>query len=414
MSSPPPVTTGAAANQAPMLQSVQGLVSYSDTLADFLDQWNSVLLDVASIAATFATLFPGPESDPKTAPAAEPAPNPAPEPESDPAPSPGPTPAPAPAPEEPKPAPDPERERKDGDPSAAELGRMCEQMAAREVRRYVTARLRDREWLRLAGPAALRRAPDPAALVLRAVGRYYICAESKDSEAACLLLLELYVRAGCPRRRDKGQREAELREEAREAALTWRSRLLRVSGRLRDAGAREARGLTLFMAAFGVPDEFPAQELYDLLCAGDSFPLACTRVLRHSKLFVKKMRDVVVEMINKDMYVQAIDIILAFEFQNAFPLAQILTHIMEKVEHGRKEESDELALNKHDEEELALLRSISKCLEDHKQCPSELSSFSISERIALLEERVRKLKQASTGTKRKRTTEEDTVELTMV
>jgi len=45
-------------------------------------------------------------------------------------------------------------------------------------------------------------------------------------------------------------------------------------------------------------------------------------------------------MINKDMYLQAIHCILAFEFQNAFRLGSILTHIMEKLEHDRKDENE--------------------------------------------------------------------------
>uniref|UniRef100_A0A0A9FSZ4 FRIGIDA-like protein n=1 Tax=Arundo donax TaxID=35708 RepID=A0A0A9FSZ4_ARUDO len=161
------------------------------------------------------------------------------------------------------------------------------------------------------------------------------------------------------------------------------------------------------MAAFGVPVEFPAQELYELLDAADG--LACTQVLRCSKLFVKKMRDVVVEMINKDMYLHAIRIILAFELHNAFPLASTLTIIMEKVEYGRKEGGEGQASKERDEEELALLRAISKCVEDHKLCPSEFSSFSIAKRIVLLEERVVKPKQDLAGIKRKRTAEEDCV-----
>ncbi|CAN6308467.1 unnamed protein product [Urochloa humidicola] len=471
---PPPASTAAASSRAAMLQSVHSLASYSDTLAEFLDQWNSVILDVASIAATFSVLFPGPESHPKPLPAAEPQPNPAPEPEREPSPAPEPPervppepdlapepqgpqpnavpeqeqerepspnlaaepqgpepnaapeqerepspspeperqPSPAPEPESepspkpepvPKPAPNPRRERRDGDPSAAELELRCKQMNFRELRRFVTAHVRDREWLRQVGPAALRRAEDPASLVLRAVGRYYICAQSGDAEAACMLLLELYVRAGCPRSRGRGrsEAEAELRHEAREAALTWRSRLLRLSGRVGDAGARGARGLAFFMAAFGVPVEFPAQELYELLVAADVS--ACAKVLKCSKHFLKKMRDVVVEMINKDMHLQAIHIILAFELQNAFPVESTLTHIMEKLQHDRKDDSEGLA-SERDEEELTLLRSILKCMEDHKLCPSEFPSF--AERIALLEEHVEKPKQAFAGTKRKRTTED--------
>ncbi|OEL19435.1 hypothetical protein BAE44_0019546 [Dichanthelium oligosanthes] len=425
----PPPASAAAAARAAMLQSVHSLASYSDTLADFLDQWNSVILDVASIAATFAVLIPGPESDTKPLLAAaepQPQPDPAPEPEREPSPAPEPErepephiapepkpnnavpelperePAPGPSPSPvPKPAPNPVRER---NALAAELELRCKQMNCRELRRFVTAHVRDREWLRQVGPDALRRAEDPDSLVLRAVGRYYICAESGDAEAACMLLLELYVRAGCPRRRGQGHGEAELRQEAREAALTWRSRLLRVSGRVGDAGARGARGLAFFMAAFGVPVEFPPQELYDLLVAADVS--ACTKVLKCSRHFVKKMRDVIIEMLNKDMYLQAIHSILAFEFQNAFPLGSTLTHIMEKLEHDRKADREGQALER-DETELTLLRSISRCMEDHKLCPSEFPSF--AERIVLLEEHVGKPKQAFTGVKRKRT-KEDRVE----
>jgi len=124
------------------------------------------------------------------------------------------------------------------------------------------------------------------------VGRYYIRAESPDVEAACTLLLKLYVRAGCPRLWGQGREGAELLlwQEAREAALTGRSRLLRVSdGRVGDAaGAAGARGLALFMAAFGVSVEFPAQELYDLVDAADVS--VCVEVLKASKLFVRKMQ----------------------------------------------------------------------------------------------------------------------------
>jgi len=221
------------------------------------------------------------------------------------------------------------------------------------------------------------------------VGRYYIRAESPDVEAACTLILELYVRAGCPRLRGQGREGAQLllRQEAREAALTGRSRLLHVSGAgVGDAaGAAGARGLSLFMAAFGVPVEFLTQELCDLVDAADVS--VCVEVLKASKLFVRKMRgekneiyfpllplnpdniqafqifhvpiqisdpfsapncnslffslaDVVIEMINKAMYLQAMRIILAFEFQEAFPLAPTLALIIEKLEHDTKDESE--------------------------------------------------------------------------
>lgn len=45
-------------------------------------------------------------------------------------------------------------------------------------------------------------------------------------------------------------------------------------------------------------------------------------------------------MINKAMYLQAMRIILVFEFQEAFPLAPTLALIIEKLEHDTKDENE--------------------------------------------------------------------------
>ncbi|XP_051177002.1 protein FRIGIDA [Lolium perenne] len=457
MAPPPPLppAAGDAADESlpAVARSVEELASFSDRLTDFLGQWHDILVHANSIAAALPPLAdpdqdrkPSPstagvaeprgqsssvlvealaavtdraaESNPNPDPATQlkpdgvpvdaaaaaaasfPVPDPAPEPEPEPVLSavvePNPVPEPDPAPK-PKAKPAAERERRAGEPSEAALGAICEQMGSRSLRRFATAHLRDRSWLRRVGPAALRRAPDPAALVLRAVSRYYICAESESAEAACVLLLELYVRAGCPsrRRRPEPEGEAELRAEARVAALSWRSRIVREKGRVADASARDGRGLILLMAAFGVPPEFPGQELYDLLLAGGC--LACADVLKCSQLFVKKLRDVVVHMVNKGSYCEAIGVILSFELQDAFPLGDVLSYILDKVEDDRKfEGQSNLAGSKeYDEEELVLWRSISKCVEEHSPCSSEISCFGIAERIKVLEERVGKQSQPS-------------------
>lgn len=135
-------------------------------------------------------------------------------------------------------------------------------------------------------------------------------------------------------------------------------------------------------------------------------------------------------MINKAMYLQAMRIILVFEFQEAFPLAPTLALIIEKLEHDTKDENEGQASvcfssflpcttfvkkadlhwcmvlhQERDEDDLALLSSISKCMEDHKLSPSEFTTFAA--KIALLEERVGKARRqaCSTGAKRKRAEE---------
>ncbi|KAM3280322.1 hypothetical protein ACQJBY_047228 [Aegilops geniculata] len=324
----------------------------------------------AAAAAGFPVAYPVPEPEPKPVLPAEVAPKPA-----------------------PKPAPG--RERRASEQEAEMLGGICEQMGSRSLRGFVTTHLRDRAWLRRVGPAALRRAPDPAVLVIRAVSRSYICAESENAETACVLLLELYVRAGCPRR-PEGEGEAEVRAEARVSALSWRSRIVRDKGRVADATARDARGLILLMAAFGVPLEFPLQELYQLMLAGGC--LTCVDVLRCSQPFMKKLRDVVADMLNRGSYREAIGVILAFDLQEAFPLDGVLSYIVDKVVRNRKEQESEVECDlagskKRDEEELLLWRSISKYVEERTACFSEMSCPSLAERIKVLEERVGKPNQ---------------------
>ncbi|KAE8775222.1 protein FRIGIDA [Hordeum vulgare] len=466
---PPPAVspTSAAAPDASLpaiASTVEGLASFSDVLADFLHQWNALLLDADSIAAALPPLadpeadtnpepMPSPvgdragllgqlnpvlaaaaaspladrvadESNPRSPdPVAErrelspvPAPeedplhqryesNPRPDPvvehrEHSPVPAPPaarfPVAVPVPEPEpepvlpvglepvrapNPIPKPAPGRERRAGEPSAEMLGTICEQMGSRSLRGFVARHLRDRAWLRRVGPGALRLAPDPAVLVLRAVSRCYICAESENAETACVLLLELYLRAGCPRRPEA---EAELRAEARVAALSWRSRIVRDKGQVADASPRDARGLILLMAGFGVPPEFPLQEFYELLLAGGC--LTCVEVLRCSQLFMKKLRDVVAHMLNRGIYREAIGVILAFDLQEAFPITGVLTFIVDKVVCNRKEQESEaecdlVGSKERDEEELLLWRSISKYVEERTPCFSEMSCPSFVERI---------------------------------
>jgi hypothetical protein len=48
------------------------------------------------------------------------------------------------------------------------------------------------------------------------------------------------------------------------------------------------------------------------------------------------LADVVVHMVNKGSYCEAIGVILSFELQDAFPLAYVLAYILDKVEDDRK------------------------------------------------------------------------------
>uniref|UniRef100_A0A0E0D9M2 FRIGIDA-like protein n=1 Tax=Oryza meridionalis TaxID=40149 RepID=A0A0E0D9M2_9ORYZ len=265
---PPPPDAAAAASPTPMLLALTGLSTFSDRLVEFFNHWNSFIRYATAISDDLPPL-PTADQPPNLADVAEPEsttpPNPVAVAVAEPAP------APVPQPEEP-------RLNRGGDPSAEHMGRICERMGSGELLRFVISRIGDLSWLLRAVPPALRRAPNPAELVLRAISRYYIRPGGRHTEAACELLLLSYVRAGCPLRPGQEAGDDHLRAEAREAALSWRSRLVRSKGRVAAAAANDARGLLLLMAAFGVPVEFPSQEIFELLHAAGG--LACAEDLK--------------------------------------------------------------------------------------------------------------------------------------
>uniref|UniRef100_J3LUT5 FRIGIDA-like protein n=1 Tax=Oryza brachyantha TaxID=4533 RepID=J3LUT5_ORYBR len=322
MAPPPPNANAAAApsvSVSPLMLAVTGFSTFSDRLLEFFNQWDSFIRHATAISdelCALSTPAPVPVVEPEPSPESAPVPNPVPA--AEPVPAPGPS-----QPGEPKP------NGGGDDPSAEHMGRICERMGSGSLLRFVISRLGDLPWLLRTVPAALPRAPNPAELVLRAIGRFYIRARSKNTEAACELLLLSYVRAGCPLRPGREVADDELRAEAREAALSWRSRLVRSKGRVADAAANDARGLILLMAAFGVPVEFPSQEIYELLHAGGG--LACAEVLKCSKLFVDKLRDVVADMLDKGIYHQTVATIVAFELQDAFPLSTLATCVIDRI-----------------------------------------------------------------------------------
>ncbi|KAG8044230.1 hypothetical protein GUJ93_ZPchr0226g7141 [Zizania palustris] len=186
-------------------------------------------------------------------------------------------------------------------------------------------------------PGRAAACPDPAELVFRAIHRYYIRyirAKSTHAEAACDLLLESYVSAGCPLRSGQEVGNDELRAEAREEVLSWRTLLVRRAGRVAHAAAKDARGLLLLMAAFGVPVEFPAQEIYELLHSSGCLALA------------------------KDAFPDAV-------------LANCITGV-ESVGCRKDQDNEDQykfkGSRKNDEQKLDHLISIPEYVDDHKQC----------------------------------------------
>ncbi|KAJ0974637.1 hypothetical protein J5N97_016602 [Dioscorea zingiberensis] len=303
-------------------------------------------------------------------------------------------------------APDPQKEDK---PAAAveedrrsELEIICDGMGSKALRRYVASRLSDVDRLREEVPAALRRAPDVPKLVLGCMGRFYLQgskAYSRESEMvssrrSCVLILEFYLLSCCAAIKD------DVFEEAKVGALAWKARIVSEGG-ISSASEMDTLGLSLFLASFGFPMEFGTRDFYALLQRCNLKLKA--DLLRRSTILIDKMPEILEDMLSNKMDVEAVDLACYFGFVKEFPPLPLLSSLLDRTLQAAKEERRgqcSLKLLKElNEKELAVLKAIVKCLEDHKLDQSKLSRFDIYKKIAQLEKDIsnvdRKLKERS-------------------
>ncbi|URD92121.1 FRIGIDA-like [Musa troglodytarum] len=193
---------------------------------------------------------------------------------------------------------------------AAELLSICESTGSRALRKFVVSNLSDLEWLRGEVPAALRRAPSPAKLVLDAMGRFYLQGRKAYDRPmddpmvvfrrACILILEFYVLSGC----SSVDPEESVKKDAQVAALSWRTRLVNEGG-VQVSSAVDALGLVLFLSSFGIPEEFGCTDMYNLLRLSNLKKKA--DVFRKSSILCEKMPGKIELFANKSLSKLPID-----------------------------------------------------------------------------------------------------------
>ncbi|XP_043725435.1 protein FRIGIDA-like isoform X2 [Telopea speciosissima] len=279
--------------------------------------------------------------------------------------------------------------------SRSELEWLCETMGSRGLRKYMASHLSDTAKLREEAPVALKRAPNPAKLVLDCIGRFYLQgskAYTKDSpmvptRQASVLMLEFFLLADC----FENGIDPLVKEEAEVAAVAWRKRLISEGG-VSKAHSMDARGLLLFISCYGIPSVFGYQDLSDLIRL--SSPREIADALRRSCFLLERVLDIIQGMEKNRMHIEAIDVACTFWVEEEkFPqkiLASFLRESKEIWKRMRREAQGSPApLKEANERQLAALKSLIKCLEDHKMDPTKiLSGWHISDKITNLEKEI--------------------------
>ncbi|KAF6163762.1 hypothetical protein GIB67_018243 [Kingdonia uniflora] len=270
---------------------------------------------------------------------------------------------------------------------------LCETMGSRGLRKHIVSNL-DVSKLRQQLPDAIKRSPNPRKLVFDCIGGFYLQGKKAylnkaspmvTNRKAVLLIMECFLLSGCNTNSSTSSTEDDISETATKIAVAWRKRLISEGG-IAAADTEDAQGLLLFIACFGIPSEFANRDILDLFRLSN----AADDALRSSPILLQKFPDIIQEMVKSRMYLLAVVATCTFGLQDKFPPRVNLKLLLSESGGDWKRKKHELqgspvALREAHKKQLATLKSVVKCLEDHKIDQVKLADFSLSDKISKLE-----------------------------
>nr|XP_016449418.1 PREDICTED: FRIGIDA-like protein 3 [Nicotiana tabacum] len=283
----------------------------------------------------------------------------------------------------------------------SELESLCEMMDGRGLRRYMVMHLLDIKGLLEQVPKALRLSSNPARLVLECVGKFYTQkgkafvkgSQMVQSRKASVLVLQCFLLMGI-----SDEIEIGVKQEAEQAALAWRKRLIAEAGILK-AEEIDARGLLMLVGCFGIPGRFKNEDIRDLIWVifhgqGRIRKILFSGSLRRSNVLVAKIPDIIEGMAMQKMEVDAAHIAYTFGIEDRVSPQRFLTSFLLESEESLKKMVEQsqgslAAVDQAKRKHLFDLRSVIKCLGHHDIDPSELlPRWQINEKIMSLEKEI--------------------------
>ncbi|KAG9148825.1 hypothetical protein Leryth_026571 [Lithospermum erythrorhizon] len=291
-----------------------------------------------------------------------------------------------------------------------ELKTHCESMNFRGLKRLLVMNIGDIDTLRLKVPKALKYASNVAKLVLECSGRFYLQGSKAyvkgspmvTGREASVFILEcfLLMEGGG----NGSGIDADVKEEADRAAMLWRKRMV-TEGGIMNACEIDGRGLLLLMGCYGVPRTFKNNDFVDLLRCSNIREMAGT--LRRSNALMEKVPEIIEGMIKNNQEVDAIDVACTFGLEERFDVQTILSSLLQKFKEPQKKASP-AAVNEANRKQLAVLKSLPKCLDAHKIDSTKITSeLQVEEMISTLEKDISEYtKKMGVEKKQKRRAEE--------
>lgn len=290
-------------------------------------------------------------------------------------------------------------------PSGSELEHLCRTMNSRGLRKYMVSQLSEISKLREEVPKALKLAPNPGRLVLDCSGRFFLqgskaFADKKSpmvpAREASVLILECFLLMEI----DQGiEIENAVKEEAEQAAVAWRKRLI-TEGGLGKASKMDSRGLLLLVGCFGIPALFRYEDFRDLLRSSNAKEIKTA--LRKSSFLMTKIPEVIDWMVKSKMEVDAVDTAYTCGIEDQInPQKLLISFLRESKDSSNKRkklvQGSPASVNESNKKRLYGLKSVVKCLESHNVDPAKLlPGWQINEMITGLEKEIAELNKKTT------------------
>ncbi|KAI0494283.1 hypothetical protein KFK09_024415 [Dendrobium nobile] len=261
----------------------------------------------------------------------------------------------------------------------SQLAELCEKMDVEELHKYISDNRKNLASIREEIPIALRAASNPFSLVLDSLKNFYsgeILGSDGKKDAGllglrrtCLMLMESLscLMMNSETLSDEQKLTDEIKEQAKAVASYWKPKLDGLDIYASGGNSLEAHAFLQLLATFDIYSDFPENEICKLIPAVSR--RRRTADLCRSLGFLPKMPGVIDVLINSGRQIDAVNLVFAFELTDKFhpvPLLKSYLKDARKVSHSKSGSMSPGAQNEMNERELSALKSVIKCIEEHK------------------------------------------------
>ncbi|XP_051143787.1 FRIGIDA-like protein 3 [Andrographis paniculata] len=263
-----------------------------------------------------------------------------------------------------------------------ELVKLCQEMNSDGLHKFISDNRKDLVTLREEIPIALKAASDPASLVLDSLKGFYgtdvpNSDAKKDSNLlgirrTCIMLMECL---SCLfQNLDSGSPSVFVSENSKDRAKViaeeWKPKLDYLDIDASNGNSLEAHAFLQLLASFGINSDFD-QEFLSKLIPMVSRRRQTAELCRFLGLS-DKMPGVIDVLVKNGRQIDAVNLAFAFELTNQFSPVSLLTSYLSEAKKvtspAKPGNASPSGLTQSDvnEKELAALKAVIKCVEDHK------------------------------------------------